>query len=88
MKEVVGELVAIVGGKASVAFEKHSHEVNAGKSPKKVQSLSKSDELLHQIAAGTKHASTKTSDGASVKATARKAIPLDDDNKDMKDFNG
>jgi hypothetical protein len=87
MKEVVGELVAIVGGKASAAFEKHSHEANAGKSFKKAQSLSKSDELLHQIASGTRQASTKTSAATSGKVSGRNAIPLDDDNKDMKDFN-
>ena len=89
MKEVVGELVTIVGGKASVAAEKHNYEANAGKSFKNAQSLSKSDELLHQIASGTKkHGFDTQSTGASKKVAARNAIPLDDDNKDMKDFNG
>jgi methyl-accepting chemotaxis protein len=89
MKEVVSELVAIVGGKASTAVEKHSNEVDAGKSFKNAQSLSKSDQLLHQIAAGTKKRGSETQPvGTSTKIAARKAIPLDDDNKDMKDFNG
>jgi methyl-accepting chemotaxis protein len=90
MKEVVGELVAIVGGKASAAADKHSFKANAGKSSKNVQSLSKSDQLLHQIAAGhISHSKTATETKVgSVKEAAKKAIPLDDDSKDMKDFNG
>jgi methyl-accepting chemotaxis protein len=89
MKEVVGELVTIVGGKAVTVAGKRSHEVNAGKSFKNAQSMSKSDELLHQIASGTrKHGFGTQPAGASKKVSARSAIPLDDDNKDLKDFNG
>jgi methyl-accepting chemotaxis protein len=88
MKEVVGELVAIVGGKTSANTEKRNYEAKTDKSFKNAQSLTKSDQLLHQIATGTKHVPTKTSDGVAAKVSARNAIPLDDDHKDLKDFNG
>jgi methyl-accepting chemotaxis protein len=84
MKEIVGELVAIVGGEASVAAKKH----NSGISSQAVQQLSKSDELIHQIATGTpKHEKEKQPTVAAKKSAAQKAIPLDDDNKDMMEFN-
>jgi methyl-accepting chemotaxis protein len=89
MKDIVGELIAIVGGKTSTAVGKHNDEVNAGESFKNAQSLTKSDHLLHEIASGTsKHEFGTQSAVASKKVAARNAIPLDDDNKDMKDFNG
>ncbi len=89
MKEVVGELVTIVGGKALVVAEKHNYEANTDRSFRNAQSLSKSDELLHQIASGTKkHGLGTRPTGASTKAAARNTIPLDDDNKDMNGFNG
>ena len=84
MKDIVGELVTIIGGKASIVV-KHDDS----NSSSKTQSLSKSDELIHQIATGTqKHEKWTQPIGTAKKTTAQKAIPFDDDNKDMKEFNG
>ena len=93
MKEIVGELVALVGGssakRTSGAAGSQYEGTNTGRFEKREKTLSKSDNLLHQIASGTrKHGFGTQPAGASKKVAARNVIPLDDDNKDMKDFNG
>jgi hypothetical protein len=94
MKELVGELVAMVGGSSaknkSGAAESHTESANTNRFIKKAKTLTKSDHLLHQIAGGhTSHSKTaaETKVG-STKEAAHRAIPLDDDHKDLKDFNG
>ena len=94
MKDIVGELVALVGGssakRTSGAVESQSGDANPGRFENRGKTLSKSDHLLHEIAGGhVNHSRTATeATVGSAKEAAHRAIPLDDDHKDMKDFNG
>ncbi len=93
MKGIVGELVALVGGssakRTSRTVEYQPGDDNTGRFENRGKTLSKSDNLLHQIASGAKkHGLGMQSAGASKKVAARNAIPLDDDSKGMNDFNG
>jgi methyl-accepting chemotaxis protein len=94
MKDIVGELIALVGGSSarnkSGASESHTASADTHKFTKRTNTLTKSDHLLHQIAGGHvshNRVATEATVG-STKEAAKRAIPLDDDNKDMKDFNG
>jgi methyl-accepting chemotaxis protein len=103
MNDVVGELIALVGGASSKGTKSGQNtsrrhlniNVDHGAAQKTHELLAKhhgpgqSDNAFHQIAGGNK----KKKEGATTattKATAAKAIPLDDDNSgsdDLKEFN-
>jgi methyl-accepting chemotaxis protein len=94
MKDIVGELIALVGGNTAKksSSESYSHVTNTQTTAKKAKMLTKSDHLLHEIAGGhSSHSRETTSAKATVSAkkeAAHKAIPLDGDSQDLKDFNG
>ena len=95
MKEIVGQLVAMVGGRGSQSrsegagparpgapgnIESRLHAVSTLKS--KPRSFGKSDEVLHKIASPSgKNRSQKTS------LSAKSAIPLEGDQDSLKEFN-
>ncbi len=77
MNQIVGELVALVGGAANTANSKAAHQSGATRSSQ--SRLAMSDHAFHQIATHkNQHTASKTGKPA-VKSTASKAIPLDDD---------
>jgi methyl-accepting chemotaxis protein len=82
MKDIVGELIALVGGNSARKTESQTGSVNTNNFAKKAKTLTKSDHLLHEIADG---GSRET---VAKREAAHRAIPLDDDHKDLKDFNG
>ncbi len=77
MNEIVGELVALVGGTAS---KTKSGGTRAGRK------LSQADHLYHHIASAAKPKTAKAIQGQSVKQAVKKAIPLDDDEQ-LEHFN-
>ncbi len=101
MNEVVGELVALVGGSSGAADRKQA----AGASPKhhlnikvdhsatqkthevlsKNRKLDKSDHVFHKIAGGSDK--HKGPNPAAKHIAAEKAIPLDNNDEGFKDFN-
>ena len=105
MNSIVGELIILVGANTKTSDKKsssrqhlninvdHSAAQKAHELLTKNHGLAKSDQAFHQIAgssdkkAGKKARQRKTT----VKSTAAKAIPLDDDNTgdtdDLKEFN-
>ena len=96
MKEIVGQLVAIVGGRGSQSrsegagparpsdhgnIESRLHAVSSSRS-KPRKSFGKSDEVLHKIASPSgKNRSQTTS------LSAKSAIPLEGDQDSLKEFN-
>jgi hypothetical protein len=95
MKEIVGQLVALVGGAGSqTAYASQTqpnrhhvrmnleHQFHAVERPKsKTHGFGKSDEVLHKIARPSSNSRQAVS-----KSTG-KTIPLDKDEEDMKEFN-
>ena len=79
MNEVVGELVALVGGSTQSTVGQSSQ-------PSRKHQLSHSDHVFHNIAdSTTKKAETKVT----ARTQAAKAIPLNSDSKnDLDEFNG
>jgi methyl-accepting chemotaxis protein len=77
MNDIVGELVTLVGGSSARTAKRSS-------SPRQSK-LSQSDHLYHHIASGPT-AKTKAKQGPATKTTARKAIPLSQDEQ-LEHFN-
>jgi len=83
MNQVVGELVALVGGSAT--RQDVSEQGRSKRRTKGIeQELHRSDHTFHQIAAGPK---SKVERKATVKMAAEKAIPLGDNTDDFAEFN-
>ncbi|MBN2314539.1 MAG: hypothetical protein JXM79_11460 [Sedimentisphaerales bacterium] len=80
MNDIVAQLAALVGGKsANLGVEQ------TGAKPQRRRQLSKSDQVFHRVAEGSKSAPTKK---AVAKTTvAEKMIPLDDDQEGFEQFN-
>ncbi len=75
MNDIVGELIALVGGGAQ-------HAVGRVRSPKPRRGLSPSDHVYHDIAGGGHRNSASGHTSKVTKATARECIPLDEDDFD------
>ncbi len=98
MNEIVGQLVTLVGGSTSKSSHSQKATVHQGvkviehskavhpteKTPGKEHGFGRSDETWHQIS----RPDGKNQQKAAVKPAARKAIPLDPHEDDMKEFNG
>ncbi len=75
MNEIVGELVALVGGTSAKATS--GTQRNSGRRGK----LSQADHLYHHIASAAKPKTPKATPAQSATQAVKKAIPLDDDDQ-------
>ena len=86
MNQIVGELVAMVGGNASKksTFQQSTSRSTAQKTHELVSKhhgLSKSDHVFHSIAGGTTQKAT-------ARVAAEKTIPMNENSSDdLKEFN-